>query len=257
MPTDKNIISNVVKAVKLSKTLFQDIISQEKMTDYCEKVLSHEVNDLSLDRSIQSIGIRPSNIHQYENFIMYKDLASDSNDSLPYSAAASRAIQFEMVLSLLKPKNILFYTSSFWAFPVDYLEQLSVENVYIPNDEDLYRAENVYLNREISLNVLESSDLDLAIFPEDIDLVCVNGTVVASNLNQDLLLEIYSKLNSGSVIFIDNNNDFLQYYVNGSDTDPVNLSNPLHDLNQAIGLLPNSSVYHIPTMAGFTVIIKG
>lgn len=256
MATEQSFISTSIKANKLSNTLFGNLITQEKIKDYCNLVLSHEVEYLNLDRGVQSIGVLPSDIHNYENLVVYDNTSNDKTESYPYHAVAARSMQLEMVTMLYRPSSLLFYNASFWAYPVDYLETLPVDTIYVPNDEDLYRAENVYLNREVDVEVVEKSDLDNGIIPNGVDMICINGVNLSSGFDHTLLSKLFEKLPLGGVIFIDNNNDFLQYYVNKSDTKAENLSSPLYDLNLAISSLENALVYHMPTSIGFTVIIK-
>lgn len=256
MATEQSFISTSIKANKLSNTLFGNLITQEKIKDYCNLVLSHEVEYLNLDRGVQSIGVLPSDIHNYENLVVYDNTSNDKTESYPYHAVAARSMQLEMVVMLYRPSSLLFYNASFWAYPVDYLETLPVDTIYVPNDEDLYRAENVYLNREVDVEVVEKSDLDNGIIPNGVDMICINGVNLSSGFDHTLLSKLFEELPVGGVIFIDNNNDFLQYYVNKSDTKAENLSNPLYDLNLAISSLENALVYHMPTSIGFTVIVK-
>jgi hypothetical protein len=256
MSSETRPISNSLKGNKLSKTLFKNLITESKIKNYCSTVLTHETEDLNLDRGIQSIGVMPSDIHNYENILIYDDSSDNGLESYPYNSVMLRAMQLEMAVMLYKPSSLLFYNASFWSYPVDYLESLPVENVYVPNDEDLYRAENVYLNREVQVNAVEKTDIDAGLLPDGVDMICVNGINLASKFSQDLLPLLFENLPVNGVIFIDNNNDFLQYYFNGSDTKVENLTNPIYDLNAAIANLEGALVYHIPTAIGFTVIIK-
>lgn len=256
MATEQSFISTSIKANKLSNTLFASLITEEKLKDYCSLVLSYEVNDLNLDRGVQSIGVLPSDIHNYENLVVYNNTSNDKTESYPYHAVAARSMQLEMAIMLNKPSSLLFYNASFWAYPVDYLESLPVETIYVPNDEDLYRAENVYLNREVGIEVVEKADLDNGIMPNGVDMICINAVNLSGQFDHTLLSKLFEGLPVGGVIFLDNNNDFLSYYLNKSDTKAENLSNPLYDLNIAINSLENALVYHIPTSIGFTIIIK-
>jgi hypothetical protein len=256
MPTDQSSISNTVKSNKLSKTIFKNLITELKIKDYCSKVINYETQDLLLDRSAQSIGVYPSDIHNYQSIVNRDRTSNNGEESLPYNVASLRAMQLEMAIMLHKPSNLLFYNASFWCYPIDYLESLPVENIFVPNDEDLYRAENVYLKREVNVQVVDESDLDSGIIPEDVDMICINGVNLSANFDQTLLSKLFEKLPVGGIIFIDNNNDFLQYYINGTDTKPENLSNPIYDMNIAIEALPNALVYHMATTVGFTIIIK-
>lgn len=256
MPAEITPMSNSLKGNKLSKTLFKNIITESVIKDYCSQVLNHEVNDLNLDRGVQSVGIMPSDIHNYENIVIYDHSTPDGSESFPYSAVMLRAMQLEMAVMLYKPSSLLFYNASFWSFPVDYLENLPVDNIYVPNDEDLYRAENVYLNREVNLNVVEKADIDAGVLPVGVDMICINGVNFSSRFSQDLLSTLFDALPVNGMIFIDNNNDFLHLYSNGSSTKAENLGNPINDLNIAIANLNNALVYHISTAIGFTIIIK-
>jgi hypothetical protein len=256
MVNEQSFISTSVKANKLSNTLFNNLITREKIKNYCSLVLDNEVKNLNLDRGVQSIGALPSDIHNYENLVIYNNSSNDGTESYPYHAVAARSMQLEMAIMLYRPSSVLFCNASFWAYPVDYLESLPVETVYVPNDEDLYRAENVYLNREVGVEVVEKADLDNGIIPDGVEMICVNGVNLSSGFDYSLLSKFFDKLPVGGIIFIDNNNDFLQYYVNGSDTEIQNLTNPINDMNLAIANLPDSLVYHIPTSIGFTIIIK-
>jgi hypothetical protein len=256
MATEQSFISTSIKANKLSNTLFGNLITQEKMKDYCSLVLSHEVEYLNLDRGVQSIGVLPSDIHNYENLVAYDNTSNDGTESYPYHAVTARSMQLEMAIMLNKPSSLLFYNASFWSYPVDYLESLPVETIYVPNDEDLYRAENVYLNREVDVEVVEKADLDDGIIPNGVDMICINGVNLSSQFDHTLISKFFEKLPVGGVIFIDNNNDFLSYYLNKSDTKAENMSNPLYDLNIAINGLEDALVYHMPTSIGFTIIIK-
>lgn len=256
MPAEITPMSNALKGNKLSKTLFKNIITESKIKNYCSQVLDNEVNQLNLDRGVQSVGTMPSDIHNYENLVIYDKSTIEGTESYPYSAVMLRAMQLEMAVMLYRPSSLLFYNASFWSFPVDYLESLPVDNIYVPNDEDLYRAENVYLNREVDVNVLEKSDIDAGILPSGVDMICINGVNFSSKFSQDLLTLLFEALPVNGIIFIDNNNDFLHFYSNGSDTEFQNLDSPINDLNTAIASLNNALVYHISTAIGFTVIIK-
>lgn len=256
MVTEQSFISTTIKANKLSNTLFNTLMTQEKIKNYCNLVLNHEIEDLKLDRGVQSIGVMPSDIHNYENFMTYDNTSNDGTESFPYHTVAARAMQMEMAVMLYRPSSLLFYNASFWVYPVDYLENLPVQTIYVPNDEDLYRAENIYLNREVKVEAVEKEDLDNGIIPNGVDMICVNGVNIAGSIDFTLLPKLFEQLPVGGIIFIDNNNDFLQYYLNKSDTKTENYSNPLYDLNNAIKNLTNALVYHMPTSTGFTVIIK-
>jgi hypothetical protein len=256
MTTDESAASHCVKANKLSKTLFNSLISEPKLRDYCSKVLNYEIEELKLDRNPNSIGAYPSDIHSYESLVTLSNSSNDGTESYPYHVLSARSMQLEMVIMLYKPSSVLFYNAFFWAYPVDYLESLPIQTIYVPNDEDLYRAENIYLNREVGVEVVEKADLDNGIIPDGVEMICVNGVNLSSGFDHSLLSRLFEALPVGGVVFIDNNNDFLQYYINGSDTQVHNPANPIHDINLAIFNLPNSLVYHIPTSIGFTVIIK-
>jgi hypothetical protein len=50
----------------------------------------------------------------------------------------------------------------------------------------------------------------------------------------------------------------MAYYDNVVDISIASVEgHPMYDVNTAIAALDNALVYHIPTGAGFTVIIKG
>jgi len=260
-PSGLNAISVAMIANDMSKTIFKNDY-QEKTSEYCKQVFEYEVDDLSMDRDRREIGIYPSDLHSYE--LMGK--APEAIESGLINGARAFAIetntflvgQLEMAIKLAKPTSIVFMSCNFFAFPLDYLESLNIENVYIPNDENVYRAENIYLNRECNLNVLDPSDLQNGIFPSNVDMFVANATHISMGINSNAIQEMYDHLPINGVLYIINSNDFMAYYDNVASSDTASAEgHPMYDVTTAISALENALVYHIPTGAGFTVIIKG
>jgi|688.fasta_scaffold00336_48 hypothetical protein len=256
-----NAMSVSIIANDMSKTIFKSTY-EDNISEYCKQVLDYEVESLELSRTRRDIGIYPSDLHSYEIISMAKDPAKFEmiieGRSFPVEVNTFLVGQLEMAIKLAKPSSIVFMSCNFFALPLDYLESLNIENVYIPNDENVYRAENIYLNRECNLNVLNPADLQNGIFPSNVDMFVANATHISMGINPNIIQEMYDHLPVNGVLYIINSNDFMAYYDNVVDISIASVEgHPMYDVNTAIAALDNALVYHIPTGAGFTVIIKG
>lgn len=248
-------ISMAVKAVKLSKSQYQLSFSLDKLIEANKKILDYEVNELEMDRSVQSIGVYPSDLHSYE-LISYGSLYENKEETYLLGISTFQVIEVEMVIKLLKPKSLLYYDNPIAGTTTEYIQSLGIEKVYLPNDENLFRSENLILNQEIPFDIVYKSDILQGILPENIDLVIINAINLSMTFDIDVIEKIYNGINSGSVIVLFNNNDFTTYYVNNDEVDEKTTHHPLYDVNEAIMKLEECYVYHIASPAGITVIVK-
>ena len=236
-----NLLNTIVNAMVLSETKHSEIISDEKLKERCEKVYYNEVG-LDVDRSINSIGRFPTEFHNYE--LIAKGLVEY------YDMVNFGTMQAEMVIKTARPNAVLFTNPSFVSFPHEYLEEAFDFEVYVPNDENVYREEYVIAEGlESQLNVVDPLDIQNAIIPDGVDLIVTNGGYLTSNANPDILENLYSALPQSGIILVLISNDYTNLYAKKAQS-------PLWDLHERIRALPGASSYHIPTFIGFTVIVK-
>jgi len=235
-----NLLNSVANAKDLSKTKHQNIITDEKLKENASKVFANEVA-LEADRSIPAIGRFPSDFHNYE--MVAKGL-TEFNDVVSFSV-----MQAEMVINLFKPSAVLFTNAHFLVFPHEYLSAAFDFDIFVPNDENVYREEMVISNTETSLNVLDAEDIQTGNIPNSVNLIVTNGQYLTSNPDQDILLNFWNALPSGSAILILASNDYINLYSKKTQ-------HPLWDLHEQIKELPGAFSYHIPTFIGFTIVIK-
>lgn len=239
-PRPTNLLTSIANAVDLSQTEFDSIITSEKLKENCSSVYANEIG-LDVDRSVESIGQFPSEFHNYQ-------LLADGLSEY-VTAVRFGAIQLEMMLKVADPENVLFTNPSFVNLPHEYITLGFPFNAYIPNDENLYRAENIYSNTESSLNVLDPLDIQNGDIPTNIDMIVTNGTYLSSNPNQNILSDLYSKLSSGGIILVAISNDYMNLYSRKN-------VHPMVSVHDQMKQLPDATVYHVPTAIGFTVIVK-
>ena len=236
-----NLLNTIVNSVVLSETKLSEVISDEKLKERCEKVYYNEVG-LDVDRSVESIGRFPTEFHNYEliakGLIEYYDMVNFGT------------MQAEMIIKTARPKAVLFTNPSFVLFPHEYLEEAFNFNVYVPNDENVYREEYVISEGlESQLNVVDPLDIQNAVIPEDVDLIVTNGSYLVSNANPNILEDLYNALPQNGIILVLISNDYTNLYAKKAQS-------PLWDLHERIKSLPAANSYHIPTFIGFTVIVK-
>lgn len=235
-----NLLNSVAHSRDLSKTKHQNIITDEKLKENASKVFANEVA-LEADRSVPAIGRFPSDFHNYE--MVAKGL-SEFNDTVYFSV-----MQIEMVMNLFKPSGVLFTNAHFLIVPHEYLSTAFDYDIFVPNDENLYREEMVINNTETSLSVLNPEDIQAGNIPNSINLIVTNGQYLTSNTDQDIVLNFWNALPSGGAILICASNDYINLYSKQTE-------HPLWDLHLRVKELPGSLVYHIPTFIGFTIVIK-
>jgi len=248
-------ISTIIKGNKLSNTIYQQVVSYSDITDRSKAILDYEKDTLSLDRSNQSIGLPPSVLHAYELLSLASQFDEKQN-SYALAGMQYMAGQVEMVISLYKPKNVLWMNLPAHGLPREYINQFNFENFYVVNDEQLFRDEHVIENSETPFTVLEEADILSGVFPSTIDLIIMDTVSFSSLFDLSALEKIYENLAVGGVILLYNNNDYITYYANNDEFEEEKPYHPIYDVNQQIKTLNNALVYHISTTAGITVIIK-
>lgn len=244
-----------IKSNKLSKTIFHEVVGINKLIENCQKILDYEKNTLNADRSNQSIGLPPSLIHAYEA-VSYADQIEDPKNS--YAAAVTEYMvgQVELIFQLLKPSVVVLFTNPTHSFTYSYISSFNFEAVYVPNDEYLFRSENILEQQECPFNVVSKLSLINGEIPNDTDLLVADVTDLSSYVDMSILENIYENMKSGSAILLYNNNDFYTYYANNDEFSEDKMDHPIFDINQSIKNLPNCNYYHIGSTAGVTIIIK-
>jgi len=248
-------ISVAIKSNKLSKTKFEEVVTTNGAIENCKKILQYEKDTLNLDRSNQSIGLPPSLIHAYEA-VSFAEQMDDKKNSYAVAMIEYMAAQVEMIISLLKPSVITFFSNPSHVFTYDYINSFNLEKVYVPNDEYLFRSENIIENAECPFDVVSKNSLIDGEIPEETELLIADVTDISSHLDIDIISKMYSSMKNGSAILLFNNNDFYSYYANNDEFSELKLDHPFYDVNESIKNLQNCYYYHIGTSAGITVIIK-
>lgn len=248
-------ISVAIKSNKLSSTKLHEVVPSSKIIENCKKVLTYERDTLGLDRSNQSIGLPPSFIHSYEAISRAEEMDNPKN-SYALAIIEYITIQFELVVQLMKPSIVTLLSNPSHILTYDYVSSLGFDTVYVPNDELLFRSENIIENEECPFNVVSKNSLLNGEIPEGTDLVMADAIELASYLDIDIIPKIYSSMKQGSVIVLININDFYSYYANNDEFDEDKPDHPIYDINQSIKNLDNCYYYHIGTSEGITVIIK-
>lgn len=239
-PREINLLNTISNAVALSRTDHEEIVTDEKLKDNASKVYANEVG-MGADRSIEAIGRFPSDFHNYE--MVAKGL-TEFNELVHFGA-----MQAEMVIKMFKPSGILFTSPHFLIFPHEYLSTAFEADVFIPNDENLYRQEAVIGDSETILNVLDSEDIQNGNIPSSINLIVTNGTYLTSDQAEETLSNLWNALPSGGAMLILVSNEYTNLYAKKTQ-------HALWQLHQDIAALPGAKSYHIPTFIGFTVVIK-
>lgn len=236
-----NSLMIIGQANDLSKTDHQEIMTLEKQVQNSQSVYSNEVG-LDVDRSVASIGRFPSEFHNYEllakGLEFYAELSNFSGS------------QAEMVINLLNPTGILFVHPSFFIFTHEYLSTAFNCDIYVTNDENLYREEMVINpNTETPLNVIDYEDLKEGLLPESVNLIAINTSFLANEQNELLLEKLYESLPSKGVIMLFESNDYYNLYQKKSEHYSYQLHTRIKDL-------PGARCYHVPTFIGYTIVIK-
>lgn len=248
-------ISVAIKSNKLSKSKLHEMMPSEEIANRCKIVFEYEKNTLSLDRSNQAIGLPPSFLHSHE-VISYATQIENPKNSYALTAIESQGNNIEMIFNLIKPSvlTIFSYPAHVWSY--DYLNSFGFTKVYVPNDENLFRAENLLEMQECPFEVLDKQSLLQGQIPEETDLLYADASDLASNLNIDILENLFNNMKSGSAIILVNINDHFSYYANGDEFDENKMDHPHFDINEAIKRLDNCYYYHVGTTSGFTLILK-
>jgi hypothetical protein len=235
-----NLFTSMLKSVMYSDTHYDEVISEQDLTDMASSVFANEIG-LEADRSVESIGVFPNSFYGYEQ------ISNGHTDAM--AVVRLNAMQLEMLLKLAKPTGVLFFKSGFMISPHNYLDSLLSCPVYVPVDEDLYRSENNWLNAPSPLSTFDNSEVEQGIIPVGVNVVVFYSQSLVSEPNLDIVENIFSSLPSGGVmIFLDNNNYQTTYIAPEVDL--------YDDLAKAIKSIDNSKCYHISTGTGFTVLIK-
>ena len=248
-------ISVAIKSNKLSKTKLHEIVPSSKIIENCKKVSIYEKDTLGLDRSNQSIGLPPSYIHACEA-VSHAEQLDDVKNSYGLAIVEYIANQFELVVQLMKPSVMTLLTNPSHVFTYDYISSFGFDSVYVPNDESLFRSENIIENIECPFNVVSKNSLLNGQIPEETDLLMADAIELSSHLDIDIVPKIYASMKQGSVILLYNINDYYAYYANNDEFDENKPDHPIYDINQSIKNLDNCYYYHIGTSEGITVIIK-
>lgn len=250
-----NPISMAIKATKLSRSQYQLTHSIDKVVADSKAILDYETNVLNMDRSVQSIGVYPSDLHSYELFT-YASLYENKEETYAMGLNTFIILQIEMIIKLCKPKAMLYYDMTLNGCPTEYIQSLGIEKVYVPNDESLFRSENLILKSESPFEVVYKTDILNGILPENVDLIIINAVNLSMTFDLDVIEKIFTAAKPGSAILLYNNNDYTSYYANNSEVDEKTLHHPLYDVHEAVAKLENCYSYHIASPAGITVITK-
>jgi len=248
-------ISVAIKANKLSKSKFHEMMPSQEVADRCKKIFEYEKDDLSLDRSNQAIGLPPSFLHSHE-VISYSSQLAEPKNSYALAAIESQANNIEMILTLMKPSVITIFSNPVHTWSYDYLNSFGFTKVYVPNDENLFRAENILEMQECPFEVVDKETLLNGEVPVDTDVLYADATDLASYVDIDILRNLFTSMKSGSIIILININDHFSYYANGEEFNEEKMDHPHFDINETIRTLDNCYYYHVGTTSGFCVIIK-
>ena len=225
-------------ANSLSKADHSSILSIEDERANWQKVLDAEIA-AGANRDLDAVGT-------VGYLVSYEYIALGVEDMLTLAQQARSLM--EMFFKINKPSNALFAISAS-SFHFNFIEALSAENVYVLNDEHLYRGETYFLNRETVLNVLDHSDVFSGVFPANLDCICFSATDLFASSNQNLINQAFDSLNQNGILIVYDANDGMNLY---SQTKIV----PGYKVHQQLLALENASVYHMPTAMSFTVVIK-
>lgn len=248
-------ISVAIKANKLSKTKIQNLVSTEDIINRSQVIFDYEKNTLNLDRSNQAIGLPPSFIHSHE-LLSYSSELDNPKNAYAVAAIESQANNIEMLMMLMKPSVVTIFSNPVHVWSYEYLNSFGFTKVYVPNDENLFRAENLLEMQECPFEVIDKEILLDGHLPEDTDLLYMDATDVASYLDIDILRNLLNEMKSGAVAVLININDHFSYYANGEEFDENKMDHPHFDIFETIRTIDNCYAYHVGTTSGFCVIIK-
>jgi hypothetical protein len=233
---------NPIKIAKvsneLSKGKYSELMSLEEEKGIWLQVINSEL-EAGADRSIDAIG-------QAGNLVSY-EFMSLGVEEMVETALQARFVM-EMIFALKKPTNTLFAISA-TSFPLNYIESLNTENLYVPNDENLYRGETYFVNGETRANVLDYSDVFSGIFPSDLDCICFSGTDLFAASNQDLVSQAFSALNDNGILVVWDTSDGMSLYKQ-------KVSTPGYQVHKKLLEIEGASVYHLPLNISFTILTK-
>lgn len=248
-------ISVAIKANKLSKTKFHEIVPTSEAVERCRKIFDYEKNTLQLDRSNQSIGLPPSLIHTHEA-ISYAAQIDNMKNSYAVAALESQINNMEMLIRLMKPSILTLFTNSCHVWTYEYLNSFGFTKVYLPNDENLFRLENILEMQECPFDVYSKQSVIDGNIPQGTDMLIAEATEICSYLDLDIVDNIINGMKSGSVIVLYNINDHFSYYANNDEFDESKNDHPIFDINESIKNNNNCYCYHVGMTSGFSVIIK-
>lgn len=222
----------------LSKADHSSLLPLEIERQKWQDVLNAEV-EAGADRDLDSIGT-------VGYLVSYEYIASGAEAMIEMAKQARTTM--EMLFKLHKPQNTLFAISAS-SFHFNFIESLSNENIYVLNDEHLYRGETFFLNRETTASVLDYSDVFSGIFPSNLDCICFSATDLFASSNENLVNQAFDALNVGGIMIIYDANDGMALY-----TQPK--ISPGYKVHQKLLSLSNANVYHMPLSLSFTVVTK-
>jgi len=162
-------------------------------------------------------------------------------------AKQARSIM-EMLFKLHSPNKTLFAIGAS-SFNYNFIESLNTNELYVLNDEHLFRGENYFLQAETKATVIDSLDFFNGTMPSGLDCVCLSAADIFCASNENLVSQVFSNLNVGGTLIVYDANDGMQMYAEKLQTYGWQVHKKLLELSGA-------SVYHIPTPTSFTVVVK-
>lgn len=154
----------------------------------------------------------------------------------------------EMLFKLHSPNKTLFAIGAS-SFNYKFIESLNTNELYVLNDEHLYRGEHYFLEGETKATVLDSLDFFNGTMPSGLDCVCLSAADIFCASNENLLSQVMESLNPGGMLIVYDANDGMQMYAKKLETYGW-------QVHKNLLALPGTSIYHIPTPTSFTVVVK-
>lgn len=223
---------------ELSKAKYSNLMPMEEEKEKWLQVVNSEL-EAGADRSTDSLGVAG-------NLISYEYMANGV-EAMIETAKQARLVM-EMIFTLKKPTNTLFAISAA-SFPLNYIESLDTENLYVLNDENLYRGETYFLNGETTANVLDYSAVYSGVFPSNLDCMCFSGVDLFAAGNEDLLSQAFSALNDNGIMVVWDTSDGTALYTQKMVT-------PGYQVHKKLLEIEGASIYHLPLNISFTVLTK-
>jgi hypothetical protein len=153
----------------------------------------------------------------------------------------------ESLVRIKKPKKLLNISSSM--IPIIFFEQFNETEIFVTNDEQLYRYENFYRKDEAAFNTIEILDLYTGNIPNGMDMVIANGEDLSIAISDSLINNLVECLNADGTMIIYHSNEMLLMYRDG-------LNSQMGSFHDSLKNILNINIYHYPISSGITVVIK-